>query len=77
MRRTGGTGLRSEKGEGMRELATILAQGGGDIAFTPNLTGFISLGAGLLIFAMPRALNYIVAVYLIVVGLILLFNVNI
>jgi Protein of unknown function (DUF3096) len=62
----------------MTALATILAQGGGDdIAFTPNLTGFISLGAGLLIFAMPKALNYIVAVYLIVVGLILLFNVNI
>jgi Protein of unknown function (DUF3096) len=49
----------------MMSLATILAQGGGEeIAFTPNLTGFISLGAGLLIFAMPRALNYIVAVYL-------------
>ena len=62
----------------MTALATILAQGGGgDFAFTPNLTGFISLGAGLLIFAMPKALNYIVAVYLIVVGLILLFNVNI
>ncbi|MGH2676225.1 MAG: DUF3096 domain-containing protein [Actinomycetota bacterium] len=60
-------------------LAHVLAQGGvgGEIAFTPNLTGFISLGAGILIFLVPRALNYIVAVYLVAVGLILLFNVNV
>ena len=57
-------------------LETLLAQGE-EISFTPNLTGFISLGAGILIFAVPKALNYIVAVYLIAVGLILLFNVNI
>ena len=57
-------------------LETLLAQGE-EISFTPNLTGFISLGAGILIFAVPTALNYIVAVYLIAVGLILLFNVTI
>jgi hypothetical protein len=57
-------------------LETLLAQGE-EISFTPNLTGFISLGAGILIFAIPKSLNYIVAVYLIAVGLILLFNVNI
>lgn len=57
-------------------LETLLAQGE-EISFTPNLTGFISLGAGILIFAVPKALNYIVAVYLIAVGLILLFNVTI
>jgi hypothetical protein len=57
-------------------LETLLAQGE-EISFTPNLTGFISLGAGILIFAVPKALNYIVAVYLIAVGLILLFNVRI
>jgi hypothetical protein len=62
----------------MPMLALILAQNGADeIAFTPNLTGFISLGAGILIFAVPRALNYIVAAYLVIVGLILLFNVQI
>ncbi|HYZ10333.1 MAG TPA: DUF3096 domain-containing protein [Actinomycetota bacterium] len=57
-------------------LEALLAQGE-EISFTPNLTGFISLGAGILIFAIPQALNYIVAVYLIAVGLILLFNVTI
>lgn len=57
-------------------LEALLAQGE-EISFTPNLTGFISLGAGILIFAIPKALNYIVAVYLVAVGLILLFNVTI
>jgi hypothetical protein len=58
-------------------LGQLLAQGGEEISFTPNLTGFISLGAGILIFLVPKALNYIVAVYLVVVGLILLFNIEI
>ncbi|MDQ4005538.1 MAG: DUF3096 domain-containing protein [Actinomycetota bacterium] len=57
-------------------LATLLAQQG-EFAFTPNLEGFLALGAGILILVMPRALNYIVAIYLIVVGVILLFNINI
>jgi DUF3096 family protein len=54
----------------------VLARAG-DIAFTPNLEGFIALGAGILIFIVPKALNYIVAIYLVVIGLILLFNVQI
>jgi hypothetical protein len=64
--------------EGGAMQALILAQNGaGEISFTPDLTGFVSLAAGILIFAVPRALNYIVAAYLVVVGLILLFNVRI
>lgn len=39
-----------------------------------GLTPILSLLAGILILAMPRLLNYIVAVYLIVVGLIGLFG---
>ena len=39
-----------------------------------SLTPLISLLAGILILAMPRLLNYIVAIYLIVVGLIGLFG---
>jgi hypothetical protein len=39
-----------------------------------GLTPLISLLAGILILVMPRMLNYIVAVYLIVVGLIGLFG---
>jgi len=34
-----------------------------------NLSALVSLLAGVLIFIMPRLLNYIVAVYLILVGL--------
>ena len=37
-------------------------------------SALISLVAGVLILAMPRLLNYIVAVYLIVIGLIGLFG---
>jgi hypothetical protein len=57
-------------------LATLLAQQN-DFSFTPNLEGFLALGAGILILVLPKSLNYIVAIYLIVVGAILLFNVNI
>jgi Protein of unknown function (DUF3096) len=38
------------------------------------LTPLISLLAGILILVMPRLLNYIVAIYLILVGLIGLFG---
>ena len=39
-----------------------------------GLTPIISLLAGILILAMPRLLNFIVAIYLIVIGLIGLFG---
>lgn len=39
-----------------------------------GLTPLISLLAGILILVMPRLLNYIVAVYLIAIGLIGLFG---
>lgn len=39
-----------------------------------GLTPLISLLAGILILAVPRLLNYIVAIYLILVGLIGLFG---
>jgi len=39
-----------------------------------SLTPFISLIAGILILIMPRLLNFIVAIYLIVIGLIGLFG---
>ncbi|GCB02159.1 hypothetical protein SFMTTN_2978 [Sulfuriferula multivorans] len=38
------------------------------------LTPLVSLVAGILILVMPRLLNYIVAIYLIVIGLIGLFG---
>ncbi|MDI1244450.1 MAG: DUF3096 domain-containing protein [Rhodoferax sp.] len=39
-----------------------------------SLAPLISLVAGILILVMPRLLNYIVAIYLIVIGLIGLFG---
>lgn len=41
---------------------------------TLSLTPLISLIAGILILVMPRLLNFIVAIYLIVIGLIGLFG---
>lgn len=43
---------------------------------TLNLAPLISLTAGVLILIVPRLLNYIVAAYLIVVGLLGLFGGN-
>ncbi|MDQ3618543.1 MAG: DUF3096 domain-containing protein [Actinomycetota bacterium] len=47
------------------------------MSFDPTLPGLIALGAGILILVMPKLLNYLVAAYLIIVGLIELFNVRI
>ncbi len=41
-----------------------------------QLAPLLSLVAGILILVIPRLLNYIVAIYLIVVGLVRLFNLN-
>ena len=41
------------------------------------LPGIIALVAGVLILIFPRFLNYVVALYLIVVGLIQVFNLHI
>ncbi len=43
---------------------------------TIALTPLISLIAGILILIMPRLLNYIVAIYLIVIGLAGIFGAN-
>ncbi|MDQ3645790.1 MAG: DUF3096 domain-containing protein [Actinomycetota bacterium] len=45
--------------------------------FDPSLPGIVALVAGVLILVMPKLLNYIVAAYLIVLGLIMLFDVRI
>jgi len=41
---------------------------------TLSLAPLLSLAAGILIFIVPRMLNYIVAVYLIIVGILGLFG---
>jgi uncharacterized membrane protein HdeD (DUF308 family) len=60
----------------MLAVSSILAQEA-DISFRPDLEGIIALAAGILIFVVPKLLNYIVAGWLIIFGLIRVFNVNI
>ena len=47
-----------------------------DLHMNLSLAPLVSLIAGILILVVPRMLNYIVAVYLIVIGLIGLFGLN-
>lgn len=60
-------------------LATmaLLAQRNGDIAVRFTLDGVVALLAGILILIMPKLLNYIVAAYLIYVGVVQLFDIRI
>lgn len=61
----------------MLEAAVLVAQKGGEISFDPTLPGLLAVGAGVLILLMPRLVNYLVAAYLIIVGLVDLFNAQI
>ena len=57
----------------MSQLATLLAQANGNDVDTPQLLiGIVSIALGILILIMPRLLNYIVAAYLIIVGVLAL-----
>lgn len=42
-----------------------------------ELVPILSLIAGILILIMPKLLNYVVAIYLIVVGLVQIFNIQV
>lgn len=55
----------------------LLAQKSSNIAFSISINGVVALIAGILILILPRLLNYIVAVYLIVIGLVEIFNLRI
>ena len=55
----------------------VLAQNEVTLRFDLTLAGLIAVIAGVAILMFPKILNYIVALYLIVVGLIDLFNVRI
>ncbi len=57
--------------------ALELAQQGGEVTLNLRLAGIIALIAGILILIFPRILNYVVAGYLILVGLIQIFNVSV
>jgi hypothetical protein len=49
----------------------VLAQ---TVSLNLTISGIIALIAGILILMMPRLLNYIVAIYLIIVGLLQIFD---
>jgi len=53
----------------------LLAQEVVQVSF--RLNGILALLAGILILAIPRLLNYIVAIYLILVGLVQVFDLRI
>jgi hypothetical protein len=60
-------------------LATLekkLKEKGVSMNITLSLAPLVSLVAGILILAVPRMLNFIVAIYLIVIGLIGIFGGN-
>ena len=48
----------------------------GDVTVNLTLPGFIAVVAGIIILLVPRVLNYVVAIYLIVVGLIQIFDIT-
>jgi cytochrome c biogenesis protein CcdA len=54
----------------------LLAQQNVNFSLNLTLSGLVALIAGILILVVPRLLNYIVAVYLIVIGLVQLFRVG-
>jgi hypothetical protein len=64
---------------GISSLTNVLAaaqtRGGAVTVRYANFSPFVALLAGILILIMPRLLNYIVAVYLILIGLIGLLGV--
>lgn len=61
----------------MLGIATALVAQGGDVSVNLTLPGILALAAGLLILFFPAILNYIVAVYLIVTGAILIFDIRV
>lgn len=48
----------------------------GEVEVNLTLPGILALVAGVLILVFPKLLNYLVAAYLILVGLILIFDVR-
>jgi len=55
----------------------LLAQQAADVQVNFRLSGIVALLAGILILVIPRLLNLIVAVYLILIGLVQVFNLRI
>ncbi|MBF2009720.1 DUF3096 domain-containing protein [Chlorogloeopsis fritschii PCC 9212] len=58
----------------MFDLLVLLAQQTTTVQVGININGIVALIAGILILILPRLLNYIVAIYLIIIGLVQIFN---
>ncbi|WP_016868992.1 DUF3096 domain-containing protein [Fischerella muscicola] len=58
-------------------MPILLAQTSNTIQIGININGIVALIAGILILLLPRLLNYIVAIYLIIIGLVQIFNLQI
>lgn len=58
--------------------AAVFAQENGvnDVTINLTLPGVLALLAGIIILLVPRVLNYVVAIYLILVGLIQIFDIT-
>ncbi len=61
----------------MSDIPILLAQTTNTIQVGININGIVALIAGILILILPRLLNYIVAIYLIIIGLVQVFNLRI
>ncbi|MDM9380098.1 DUF3096 domain-containing protein [Chlorogloeopsis sp. ULAP01] len=61
----------------MFDLPILLAQQTTTVQVGININGIVALIAGILILILPRLLNYIVAIYLIIIGLVQIFNLRI
>jgi hypothetical protein len=59
----------------LEPVAFLIAQN--EVAVNLTLPGIIALIAGILILVYPRILNYVVALYLIVLGVISVFDIKI
>ncbi len=54
--------------------AVLLAQAGTGVSTGLLLVGIIAVAAGILILVVPRVLNYVVAIYLLVSGVLLIIE---
>lgn len=61
----------------MLVTAMEMAQQSSEISLNLKLPGILALIAGIIILIFPRVLNYVVAAYLILVGLIQIFDIKI
>lgn len=58
----------------MSSIAIVLAQASNGVSTGLLLAGIVAVIAGIVILAIPRVLNYVVAVYLLASGALLIFE---